>query len=394
MNVLKLIAAGIVLYLLWSLLTRYPWFIDLMAFVVFGGGTIILLYGWLGTARTKWIMVYESQANTVAVLAEAELNRAKAARELMVVVKRDDTVFQLEDGQGRWYARTLKAPEQPYIEIEQPRQLPAPMEPILPRLVAAQRLIIAGGSDAGKTTLIKHIIAGRADHSKIIPIDPHAPSKLLGYDVIGAGRDYAAIERALESLLVLMTARYQDVKAGDFQYGQHERVSVFIDEWTGIVREIRSAGDMLATLLTESRKVNIHLALCCHSTTVDALGLPDAQIRKSATVVEITGGNDGTPRRAFIHPASKTNPDGSKALPQEYALPGPFVGYVQPAGEIEVVSALPEARVIRAVIDHQNGVSDTAIAKAFYQVKRPNAAQIADVRALFGDDKLTTNLRQ
>ena len=76
-----------------------------------------------------------------------------------------------------------------------------------------------------------------------------------------------------------------------------------------------------------------------------------------------------------------------------YAEPGVFQN-VQPAGEIEVVSALPEARVIRAVIDHQNGVSDTAIAKAFYQVKRPNAAQIADVRALIGDDKLTTDLRQ
>ncbi|MCB0165595.1 MAG: hypothetical protein KDI79_15295 [Anaerolineae bacterium] len=275
----------------------------------------------------------------------------------------------------------LHAPGRPELLVpEAPKQIGAPtLPPILPKLIDAQRLIIAGGSDAGKTTLIKHIVAGRIDHSRIIPIDPHAPSKILGFDVIGAGRDYGAIGDALESLVLLMTARYEDVKAGVLGYGQHERVSVFIDEWTGIVRQVDGAGDLLAILLTESRKVNIHLTLCCHSTTIDALGLPDAQIRKSATVVEITGGN-GAPRRAFIHPASKTNPDGSKATPQEYALPGPFAGYVQ--APAEVVRALPDSKVIKAQLLFAEGASDYAVAKEYFGVKSPNQRHVNEIREL------------
>ncbi|MCB0207928.1 MAG: hypothetical protein KDJ52_01285 [Anaerolineae bacterium] len=264
-----------------------------------------------------------------------------------------------------------------------PAQIAAPeaarLPPLLPKLIEAQRLIIAGGSDAGKTTLVKHIVAGRIDHSRIIPIDPHAPSKILGFDVIGAGRDYAAIADALESLVLLMTARYEDVKSGILGYGQHERVSVFIDEWTGIVRNISQAGEMLAILLTESRKVNIHLTVCSHSTTIDALGLPDAQFKKSATIVEIVGG-DGSPRRAFIHPANKTNPDGSKATPVEYALPGPFAGYVQ--APAEVVRELPDARVLRAQMMFAEGASDYAVAKVYFGVKNPNQRHVNEIREL------------
>ncbi len=252
------------------------------------------------------------------------------------------------------------------------------LEPILPRLVAAQRLIIAGGSDAGKTTLIKHIIAGRADHSRIVVIDPHAPSKVLGFDVIGSGRDYAAIGQALESLEWLMTSRYHDVREGVLSYGQHNRVSVFIDEWTSIARYVDRAGEIFETLLTESRKVNIHLTVITHSPNVDTLGI-SAAIRKSAILVEITGGQ-GEPRRAFIHPTSKTNPDGSKARPREFALPGPFVGFPQPAGQ--VILELPDARTLQAQAMASEGASPTAIAREFFGVQRPNGQQINEVREL------------
>jgi hypothetical protein len=200
---------------------------------------------------------------------------------------------------------------------------------------------------------------------------------VLGFDVIGAGRDYGAIGDALESLVLLMTARYEDVKQGLFGYGQHERVSVFIDEWTGIIRNVKPAGDQLAVLLTESRKVNIHLTICAHSTTIEALGLPDAQIRRSATVVEIVGGQ-GQPRRGFIHPVSKTTIDGKKAAPVEYALPGPFAGYVQPAGE--VIRALPDSRTLKAQMLAAQGFSVTAIAREIFGVEKATGAQIQAIK--------------
>jgi energy-coupling factor transporter ATP-binding protein EcfA2 len=252
------------------------------------------------------------------------------------------------------------------------------LEPILPKLTPAQRLIITGGSDAGKSTLVKHLIAARSNHSKIILIDPHAPNKVLGHDVIGTGRDFEAIGRALESLVWLMTTRYQDVRDGILGYGDHERVSVFIEEWTSIQRKVERAGEWFETLLTESRKVNIHLTVISHSPNVDTLGV-SAQIRKSAIIVELIGGQ-GQRRRAFIHPNSKINPDGTKAKPTEYALPGPFLGHVKPAGE--VVLELPDARVLQAQAMEADGESVTAIAKVYHGVERPNGEQINEVREL------------
>ncbi|MCB0195554.1 MAG: hypothetical protein KDJ65_26630 [Anaerolineae bacterium] len=386
----------------------------LVCLVVGGTGGALFLRVWYiaGIAGAQ-----KRRANAQASLVEAKARRERRSASAVVIVDANKQVFKptFDSNDNMTDIRRVDLPGLPGVnggpveltpfqermlfkwhalhntahvtpskwEVVEPAQLQAPehpaLPPILPRLIDAQRIIIAGGSDAGKTTLVKHIVAGRIDHSRIIPIDPHAPSKILGFNVIGAGRDYAAIADALESLVLLMTARYEDVKAGILGYGQHERVSVFIDEWTGIVRNVDQAGEQLAILLTESRKVNIHLTLCCHSTTVEALGLPDAQIRKSATVVEIVGGN-GAPRRAFIQPNSKTNPDGSKARPVEHALPGPFAGYVQ--APTEVVRELPDVKVLKAQMLFAEGASDYAVAKEYFGVKSPNQRHINEIREL------------
>lgn len=383
----------------------------------------VLVVAWLGVVAAGAAIVwftwdrYERAQNSRAArkLAEAEVDVKRAEAEkirrdsdiYVVTAKIDEQVHLLDRKTGYWRAahsdprtyangpqgRSLPNEEElatwyawqqshsrRVVETVQPvAQLAAPqLDPVLPRLVEAQRLIIAGGSDAGKSTLVKHIIAGRADHSKIIVIDPHGKSDLLGYPVIGAGRDYEAIGEALRSLVWLMTARYSDVKCGAFNYGQHERVSVFVDEWTSIAQKVDGAGAALKTLLVESRKINIHLAIITHSTTVETLGI-DAQIRKSATVVELMGGN-GNPRRVFIHPSTKLAPDGGKARPVEYALPGPFQGYVKPGAE--VVLELPDARILQAQQMHLDGASLTAVTRTFFDTQNPNGRQINEVRAI------------
>lgn len=260
---------------------------------------------------------------------------------------------------GYWH--NLQAKE---IKGEPMKQMLSPIQPVLPRLIEAQRLILAGPTGVGKSTIIKFIIANRSD-SLIIPIDPHSPSRILGYDVIGAGRDFVAIGDALETLILLMTARYGEVAQGIMGYQEHERISVFIDEWTSIRRKVPHAGDNLATLLTESRKVNIHLTICSHSATVEALGLPDAQIRKSATIVELT--ND---RKAFIDKV-------------EYSLPGPFPDYVAPQGQ--VIKSLPNSQTLKAQILKAQGFSDTAIAREVFGVEQANSSQINKVRKMYAD---------
>lgn len=276
--------------------------------------------------------------------------------------------------------RLTTGSRQPGLPAPDPAQLAAGPAPLLPVLLQAQRLIVGGGSDSGKSTLAKHLIAGRAEDSQIIMIDPHSPSKVLGFDVIGAGRDYGAIAQALESLELLMHERYTDVAAGLMGYFSHSRLSIFIDEWTGIIEAIPEAGGRLKTLLTESRKVNMFLCLLTHATTLDGLGLPSAQLKKSAMIVELVGGQ-GQPHRAFVHPSTTLAGDGKRAKPVEYALPGPFIGWPQPAAEI--VWELPSPEIIRVQKMADEGASLRAMARELFpNVRDPGGPYIDQVKEL------------
>lgn len=263
--------------------------------------------------------------------------------------------------------------------IQEVPQLEAGLKPILPILLKAQRLIIGGGSDSGKSTIAKWLIAGRAEDSQIIVIDPHSPSRILGFDVIGAGRDYGAIGKSLESLELLMHERYSDVAKGLMGYFQHNRVSIFVDEWTGIIEEVPEAGKRLKTLLTESRKVNMFLTLLTHSTTLDGLGLPSAQLKKSALIVELVGGQD-QPHRAFIHPQTSLGTDGKKSKAVEYALPGPFTGLL-PAKE-NVLLELPSPEIIKIQKMADEGKSEYAMAQEFFGVEKPSKYHYTKIREL------------
>lgn len=406
--ILFFIVAGIALYQLWeSILWAAQ--IALIAFLLVGSVLLFSIAIVLALRIWDWLddMFANSRHDRSLKEIELQLKQAEADQAaVQVVIAKIDEQVHIRDG-GRWRpahfeSRTYANGPASYMpplpgeaaawemwqnthgrRQAEPLALPdstseiAP-PPLLPKLLTAQRVIIAGGSDAGKTTLAKHIIAGRLDDSQVIIIDPHAPSKILGVDCIGAGRDYGAIEGALLSLCELMSHRYDDVKYGLAGYGEHDRISVFVDEWTGIRKNVKNAGELLGTLLVESRKVNIHLTFLTHSLTVDVLGI-DAQIRASAKLVQLYGGEDEE-YRAFILPRTKIEPDGKKSLPVEYALPGLFVGYAQP--QAEVVKALPDVRVLRAQRMKAEGASVTAITKVFYNVQRPNGGQIKAVREL------------
>lgn len=82
--------------------------------------------------------------------------------------------------------------------------LPATTPPVdlMAALDAVQRCLIVGASDSSKTTLLQHIIARRASRSEVMVIDPHAsPQKWAAGNVVGLGRDYVKIDRALEALV-------------------------------------------------------------------------------------------------------------------------------------------------------------------------------------------------
>lgn len=153
-------------------------------------------------------------------------------------------------------------------EVEVPRDLLADIKPL-------QRMLIVGGQNAGKTTLLKHIAAAKSQQGGVLILDSH---NYVGkweeaYRVVGHGRDYAAIETELKKLVSLMDKRYKEYATGEIGERQHELITVISDEWTTIAENINSLDQLLTPLLTESRKVGIDFIVACHSETAGSLGL-------------------------------------------------------------------------------------------------------------------------
>jgi hypothetical protein len=180
-------------------------------------------------------------------------------------------------------------------------QLPQAGPDAAPQLVAADEwrswieraphLLIAGRTEAGKTTLatailIDRVLAGDA----VLVLDPHyQPGKWAGVPTIGGGNNFEAILHALPYLVGEMGARFKEFERGrpteDFQ-----RLTVLIDEVPAIVSACQELtpsggrkiidprwGKFAQRLGSEARKVRISVILLTQSTLVK-----DIQINSTA----------------------------------------------------------------------------------------------------------------
>jgi hypothetical protein len=265
----------------------------------------------------------------------------------------------------RWQAlRSHRAMAAPQVIPGQAMALPLPPGPVdlLAALDSVQRCLIVGASDSGKTTLLQWVIMRRLASSKVIVIDPHAyPGKWRGV-VIGTGRNYAEIDRALTALVRLMTKRYEDIGRGAVAEMGHNRLTIIIDEWRAIAYNVKGAADCIKTLLTESRKAAFSVFVGTHSERVRALGLEgEGDLKDGFAIVRlaIVGGQ----RVATLDTGS-----GEQAA----TLPGPFSPF--PNGKAEApdnfaleVEPNEEERQILELFDR--GQSISAIAEAVYGSK-------------------------
>ncbi|RME79668.1 MAG: hypothetical protein D6784_00410 [Chloroflexi bacterium] len=200
-------------------------------------------------------------------------------------------------------------------EVAQPVLQPAPVD-LLAALDSVQRGLIVGPSDAGKTTLLQWIISRRLSNSRVVVIDPHAwPGKWPGgCTVIGTGRNYSEIDRALTGLVQLMTKRYDEIGRGLVAEMAHRRITVVIDEWRAIVQNVKTASDCIKTLLTESRKAAFTVFVASHSERVRALGIEgEGDLKDGFAVVRLAVVNGE-------RTATLDTGDGA----QPARLPGPF----------------------------------------------------------------------
>jgi hypothetical protein len=195
-------------------------------------------------------------------------------------------------------------------------------EPVLEVLAEEQAILVHGAKGSGKTTLLLWLMAQRQN---AVIIDPHgSPDKWPNCHIVGSGRQFDHIGRALTTIEKLMTTRYAEIGDGRVQEGQHEKVTLFVDEYRAIVQNVPNARQIIATLLTEARKANIDIVLVSHSKNVKALGLDgEGDLREGFAFVHISV------VRGQRHAQVVFGMDEETAVP--VTLPGQFSRAVRPA---------------------------------------------------------------
>ncbi len=167
-----------------------------------------------------------------------------------------------------WHSRPQVTNDTPLL-LEAGQNIPE----LLPILDKAQRVLIIGASDAGKTNLLQWVVSRRI--GAVIVIDPHAsPNKWPKQSrVVGSGSNHPEIETVLDNLIELMVTRYKEIGQGLVREGEHPKLTIVIDEWMGIAYQCKNATEVMVRLLTESRKAAMSVIIGSHSERVKSLGL-------------------------------------------------------------------------------------------------------------------------
>lgn len=165
--------------------------------------------------------------------------------------------------------------------------LPATVENI-PELMTilekAERVLVKGPSDSGKTTLFVNI-ASRLDN--VIVIDPHyAPGIWPEHcKIIGKGRNHQEITLFLSWLSEELNKRYELRANGKEDY---PTLSIIIDEWMSISSRCENATEVITELITEARKAKIRIFIGSHSDQVEALGIKgQGKLREGLIIVRL-----------------------------------------------------------------------------------------------------------
>lgn len=126
--------------------------------------------------------------------------------------------------------------------------------------------LICGGTGSGKTYSTERIIKFLGGDATVITTKAKS-DQWIGLPVIGKGRDFAAIERALHGALEEMQRRMQNLD------NNWEPKIYVLDEFPSITANIESATDIITTLIREAREAKIRLFILSQGRQVKTLKL-------------------------------------------------------------------------------------------------------------------------
>ena len=243
--------------------------------------------------------------------------------------------------------------------VIQPLAAPQAIPELLPILDSAQRVLIIGASDSGKTNLLQWVVSRRT--GAIIVIDPHSsPNKWpKSARVVGAGSNHPEIETTLDNLIGVMVQRYKEISAGLVREGEHPKLTIIIDEWMSIAYQCQNAQDVMVRLLTESRKAAMSVIIGSHSERVKSLGLDGkGDLRDGFLFVRLWLESTGERRATYDYGRGE----------RPCVLPGKFANVTEgPVIEIEAITEAKPTEQEQKVLDLKaTGASYNEICRQIY----------------------------
>lgn len=191
--------------------------------------------------------------------------------------------------------------------------------PLLPALIDCPNILIVGGKNSGKTTLLQHIEQERLQSGQTIILDSHSQPGQWRGQMIGCGRGYSKIKNAMIGLNNLLDNRYKIFSTGNNDF---EPIHQFVDEYTllpGYLKKLDfDIANWAVPQLTEGRKIGMNLVVGIHSARAKNLGLSgQMDILESFDVIVFLKNIQGQRYAICDFGEGKTD--------TKYIHPGPFV---------------------------------------------------------------------
>jgi hypothetical protein len=185
-------------------------------------------------------------------------------------------------------------------------------------------VLIWGAPGSGKSTAAESLIARRisAGH-RVIIADVHREfGQWPDLQVVGDGKDFAAVEREFRSFLDEVDRRYQ-LRATQPDY-KPAPLTLLVEEFTTMAQFVPSAAEFFACSVSDIRKVAMHVVYVSHARTMAGLGGSKglAQTRDSSLMeLELFAKPDPTTRQPVSTGMGRLKYPGGQAV--EVSLPAP-----------------------------------------------------------------------
>ncbi len=307
---------SLVLLLLLAYLAAYEALRQIMPYIVYTGGGLIIIIGLVGSVGGVYIIIEMIRTRKTQLWATRETVKADVSKAYALAQKEEVYVItapkghQLvirDNGNANLYQLHLdpnsrvknghyERPDDLQLQIFRDYQgntiqnqgqgefleLPAPEPealPLLPALSGCDNILVVGGKGSGKTTLLQWLELERINNGQMaVVLDSHAtPTQWLG-KMVGIERDYQAILTELGRSLTELDNRHKNRSKGQENFTPHSSI---IDEFTLLPRTLKTQHsfdiqDYSIPMLTEGRKVKLNCVWGIHSDRVSAMGLEGA----------------------------------------------------------------------------------------------------------------------